>query len=172
MKPSYERLEGESKQAFEGFVVYRNLGLTRNLKDVGKKLGKNHSLIKRWSSHHNWVERARAFDEEMDRKAILENEQLRKQMIKDHAEVSRQLLFKVKEAVEHIKPENLSPYEIAKLLEIAMKVERLSRGESTDISEINHSGEVSGKVDEQDIFKRVDQYAELYEKMAKQANLT
>jgi len=170
MKPLYERQEGESKQAFEGFTVYRNLGLTRNLKDVGEKLGKSHSLIKRWSSQHNWVERAQAFDEEMDKRAVLENAQLRKQMIKEHAEVSRELLLKVKDAVEHIKAETLSPYEIAKLLEIAVKVERLSRGESTDIAEISHSGEVTQKVNEQDIFKRVDQYAEIYEKMAKKGH--
>ncbi|MED4588104.1 phage terminase small subunit-related protein [Priestia flexa] len=112
MKPLYERQEGESKQAFEGFTIYRNLGLTRKLKDVGKKLGKNHSLVKHWSSQHNWVERAEAFDEEMDKRAILENAQLRKQMIKEHAEVSRKLLLKVKAAVEHIRPETLSPYEI------------------------------------------------------------
>lgn len=125
-------------------------------------------MIKRWSSQHNWVERAEAFDEEMDKRAILENAQLRKQMIKEHAEVSRKLLLKVKAAVEHIRPETLSPYEIAKLLEIAVKVERLSRGQSTDISEISHSGEITDKVDEQDIFKRVDQYAELYKQIADQ----
>src|SRR4051794_39217935 len=172
MKVPYERQDGESKQAFEGFVVYRNLGLTRNLKDVGRKIGKNHSLIKRWSSQHNWVERAQAFDNEMDKRTILENAQLRKQMVKDHAEVSRQLLHKVKVAIEHIKPEALSPYEIAKLLEIAVKIERLSRGESTEISEISHSGEVTEKVNEQDIFKRVDQYAEIYKQMAENGKLT
>jgi hypothetical protein len=172
MKAPYERQDGESKQAFEGFVVYRSLGLTRNLRDVGRKIGKNHSLIKRWSSQHNWVERAQAFDNEMDKRAILENAQLRKQMVKDHAEVSRQLLQKVKVAIEHIKPETLSPYEIAKLLEIAVKIERLSRGESTDISEISHSGEVTEKVNEQDIFKRVEQYAEIYKQMAENGKLT
>ncbi|USK83584.1 hypothetical protein [Peribacillus asahii] len=69
-------------------------------------------MIEQWSKNNGWVERAQAFDEELDKRAILENAQLRKQMIKDHAEVSRQLLFKVKDAVEHIKPETLSSYEI------------------------------------------------------------
>jgi hypothetical protein len=157
MKASYERQGGKSKQAYEGFTVYRIMGITRSLKDVAEKLGRHRSLIERWSKNNGWVERAQAFDEELEKRAILENAQLRKQMIKDHAEVSRQLLFKVKDAVEHIKPKTLSPYEIAKLLEIAVKVERLSRGQSTDISEISHSGEVTQKVNEQDIFKRVDQ---------------
>ncbi|WP_169799859.1 hypothetical protein [Priestia flexa] len=44
----------------------------------------------------------------------------------------------------------------------------MSRGQSTDISEISHSGEITDKVDEQDIFKRVDQYAELYKQIADQ----
>lgn len=114
MKASYERQESESKQAqaYGGFTVYRNMGITRGLKNVAEKLGKHCSLIEQWSKNNGWVERAQAFDEELDKRAILENAQLRKQMIKDHAEVSRQLLFKVKDAVEHIKPETLSSYEI------------------------------------------------------------
>lgn len=165
MKAPYERLESESKQVFEAFVIFRNLGTSRQLKDVSQQLGKNLSLIKRWSTKYNWMERARSYDDHMDKKALIENERLRKQMIKDHAEVSQKLLQKVKEAAAFIKPEKLTPYEIAKLFEVAVKVERLSRGESTDISEISHSGE-GLEQSKLSIFERVNQYAELYERMA------
>ncbi|MCB7162449.1 hypothetical protein LI071_17470 [Bacillus subtilis] len=65
MKPPYERLEAESKQAFKGPFVYR-IRAYKKPQRCWKEARKNYSLIERWPSHHNWVERARAFDEEMD----------------------------------------------------------------------------------------------------------
>lgn len=167
MTAPYERQDGESKQSFEAFALYRDMGLARSLAKVGEELGKSTTLMERWSSKYEWVERCKAYDQEMDRIAILENEQQRREMIREHAEVARKMLEKVKLAAEALKPETLTPNEMAKWLDIAVKVERLSRGESTDISEVTHSGEVSEK-HEHNIFKRVDQYAELYEKMAQQ----
>lgn len=166
MSAPYERLDGESKQAFEAFTIYRDMGLARSITKVAQKCTKNESLLKRWSSKYDWVERCKAYDQEMDRLAILENEQQRREMIKEHAAVARAMLEKVKAATETLDPKTLTPNEMAKWLDIAVKVERLSRGESTDISEVTHSGEVNAN--EQDIFKRVDQYAELYTKMAAQ----
>lgn len=167
MKVSYERQEGESKQAYEAFTVYRNLGITRSLKEVANQLGKHRSLIERWSKNNNWVDRAQVFDDEMDRRAILQNEQERKEMIIKHTEIARRMLEKVKIAVEALNPETLTANEIVKLFEIAVKIERLSRGESTDVSEITHSGDATGTMDEQDVFKRVEQYAAVYKKLAK-----
>lgn len=167
MKVLYERQERESKQAFEAFTVYRNMGITRSLKEVANQLGKHRSLIERWSKENGWVERVQSFDDEMDRKAILKNEQERKEMIVKHTEIARRILEKVKIAVEALDPKTLTPNELIKLFEMAVKIERLSRGESTDISAITHSGEVNETMDEHDVFKRVEQYAAVYKKLAK-----
>lgn len=161
----YERQKGETKKAYEAFTIYRDLGIDRSIRKVAQKLGKSQQLMSRWSSQYNWVERAQAYDDEMDRLAILENEKERKEMLKEHNSIARKFLEKVKQGADAVKPETMTPNELAKWLEIAVKIERLSRGESTDISEINHSGEVDGK-HEYNIFQRVDQYADIYEKLA------
>ncbi|USK72706.1 hypothetical protein [Peribacillus asahii] len=46
---------------------------------------KSTTLLSRWSSKWNWVERVRAFDDEMDRKALIQQEKKRKDMAKRHA---------------------------------------------------------------------------------------
>lgn len=164
-KAPYERQEGESIKAFEGFKLYRDMGIDRSLAKVGEKLGKSDTLISRWSSKNNWVERVQAYDDEMDRKAILENEKKRREMVKRHANAATMFQAKVVERLNTLKPEELSPNDLIKWFTEAVKIERLSRGESTDISEVTHNGEVKEK-HEYNIFQRVDQYRDIYKKLA------
>jgi hypothetical protein len=164
-KPPYERIEGETKKAFEAFTMYRDLGITRSLREVAQKLNKSLALIGRWSSKYNWVERSQTYDDEMDKKAILENEKKRREMVKRHANASSMFQAKVIERLNTLKPEELSPNDLIKWFTEAVKIERISRGESTDISEVTHSGEVKEK-HEYNIFQRVEQYADLYKQLA------
>ncbi|MEH7114554.1 hypothetical protein V7124_19640 [Neobacillus niacini] len=170
MVASYERQDEETKKAFEAFVEYRNMGMDRSLREVAKKLDKSLALIGRWSSANNWVERAAEYDKDMDRKALIEDEKKRREMVKRHANASMMFQQKVIERIRTIKPEELSPSELIRWFETSVKIERLSRGESTDISEIAHSGEVSEK-HEYNIFQRVDQYSDLYKKMAERGRI-
>jgi hypothetical protein len=165
MAASYERQDDETKKAFEAFVEYRNMGLDRSLREVAKKLDKSLTLIGRWSSANNWVERAGEYDKEMDRKALIEDEKKRREMVKRHANASVLFQQKVVERLRTIKPEELTPSELIRWFETSVKIERLSRGESTDIAEVNHSGEVNEK-HEYNIFQRIDQYADVYKKLA------
>ena len=48
----WERHTSESAEAFEAFVIYRDLGVDRNLIKVWQKLGKSHTVIERWSRRH------------------------------------------------------------------------------------------------------------------------
>lgn len=100
-KPIWERLKGESGRSYHAFTLYRNLGLTRSLAKAAGQLQKQEEerlkilqkqapvcpqkdtkstpkletivrYLKRWSSAHNWLSRAEAWDAEQDRIAILE----------------------------------------------------------------------------------------------------
>lgn len=164
-KAVYERQEGESQKAFEAFATYRDLGITRSIREVAQKLNKSVALLGRWSSKYEWVDRAQAFDDEMDRKAILDNEKKRREMVKRHASAATMFQGKVIERLNSLKPEELSPSDLIRWFTEAVKIERLSRGESTDIAEVNHSGEVNEK-HEYNIFQRIDQYADVYKKLA------
>ncbi|PFP29391.1 hypothetical protein COJ96_10835 [Bacillus sp. AFS073361] len=166
-KAPYERREGESVKAFEAFKVYRDMGMDRSLAKVGEKLGKSTTLMERWSSKYEWVERSQAYDDDIDRKAIIENEKKRKEMVKRHAQAATMFQSKVVERLNGLDPKELSPSELIRWFDISVKIERLSRGESTDISEVTHNGEVKEK-HEYNIFQRVDRYADVYEKIANQ----
>jgi hypothetical protein len=60
---SWERRPGESRQAYRSFEAYLGLGQDRSLRAVAKRVGCHVSLIKRWSSKHDWRVRAAAWDQ-------------------------------------------------------------------------------------------------------------
>jgi hypothetical protein len=66
LKAIFERLDGETAQAYEAARVYFDLRAERSIVAVGKKLRKGRSLISRWSIKWNWVDRARAHDASFD----------------------------------------------------------------------------------------------------------
>lgn len=61
----WKRLDGESSKAFIAFDLYCQLGPDRSLAVVGQRLGKSTTLMAKWSSRHDWAERAAAWDEHM-----------------------------------------------------------------------------------------------------------
>lgn len=167
----FERQEGETKKAFEAFVEYRNMGLDRSIAKVGEKLGKSVSLLERWSSKYDWVERAQSYDAEMDRKALIQEAKDRKQMMKRHANTAMAFQGKAIERLNSIKPEELSPAEVIKWYEIATKIERTARGEPVEIQELKHGGEVSQK-HEHRVDKQIEEYTDIYYKLATQGDST
>lgn len=63
---SWARQKGESEEAYASFLAYRDQGDERSLDAVKRSLGdggaKSASLLARWSSRHDWVERCRLWD--------------------------------------------------------------------------------------------------------------
>lgn len=60
---SWGRRHGESRQAYRAFETHLGLGQDRSLRAVAKRVGCHLSLIKRWSSKHDWRVRASAWDQ-------------------------------------------------------------------------------------------------------------
>jgi hypothetical protein len=65
MMRAWERLPKESAPAYEAFSTYAEMGVTRSLAAVGRRLGKSRPLMERWSVRYGWVSRAAAFDQHM-----------------------------------------------------------------------------------------------------------
>jgi CRP-like cAMP-binding protein len=65
----WDRQPRETEPAYEAFLAYRDLGSGRSLAKVGAGLGKSEALMERWSSRWGWVERARAYDVEVQRRS-------------------------------------------------------------------------------------------------------
>jgi hypothetical protein len=60
------RCFGESRQAYQAWAVYRDLGQTRSYQRVANALAKSMTLIKRWGSRWRWQDRAGAWDDALD----------------------------------------------------------------------------------------------------------
>jgi hypothetical protein len=149
LSPLWERQDGESARAFEGFATYRDLGPARSLADVGQALGKSKAACEPWSSRWGWVERAAAWDDEADRlmreRDLAERQEARRQMLAEHARVGQTLVqvgAEVLAAYDVNHPETgeaargkvaaLSASDAARLVATGAKMERLARGETDE----------------------------------------
>lgn len=137
----WERQLNESPQAFEAFAAYRDMGAARSTAKVSRALSKSKALMDRWSSEHDWVKRVAAWDAEKDRVA-------RETQLKDiiamrerHASIAKKMLETADNALNTINPNDVSTNEIARLVEIASKLERISRGDVGDVIEERNGGD-------------------------------
>jgi hypothetical protein len=128
----WERQKGETQKAFEAFCIYRDMGADRSLSKVSQQLGKHKVLLQRWSSRWQWVLRVEAWDDHLDQGARRENEKRVKAMAERHANQAMLFQQKLVERLRTINPEDLSPADLARWFDVAVKVERLSRGEPTE----------------------------------------
>jgi len=97
---------------------------------MGYKSRKNFS---EWHSKHKWVKRAEAYDEYLERRKREEHEKAILEMAERHARLAVAFQQKIAQRIQMIDPNELTPQDLARWLEIATKLERLSRGEPTEI---------------------------------------
>ena len=146
----WERQDGESAQAFQAFAAYRDMGAERSLHKVAEKLSKSDALMKRWSSQWHWGIRADAWDDELDRRSCRELQKGIAEMRKNHVGIAKAMLVKSLQALQRIPVDEMTPRDVATMVDVPAKLERISRGEVTERTEGKQTiaGEVSfGSID-------------------------
>lgn len=145
VKP-WERQDNETPKQFEAFKIYRDMGEERSLTKVAQQLKKSTTLMGRWSGINNWVERCAAWDAEQDR--LLRQQQLKdiKNMRKRHADIATAMIMKAAKALKKIPDDEIKPQDVARFVDVASKLERLSRGDSSEIIEQRDGGEAVSAV--------------------------
>ena len=108
----WERQKGESDKAFEAFSIYRDMGADRSLRAVGQKLGKSRALMERWSVSYKWLERVRAYENELEKEAREQAIKDRKEMIRRHIGFAKLMQKKAQDALRELSVEDMSPKEI------------------------------------------------------------
>ncbi len=136
----WERQPGETRRAFAAFCHYRDMGVKRSTRRVADELTISDTLARRWSARWAWVARSGAWDEEQDRQARAAQLDAIKEMNARQAKIGhaaqaviQHRLNEWMKAIQENKGVSLSALEMARLLEAAVKVERLARGEPTDV---------------------------------------
>lgn len=123
----WEQQPGESAKAFKAFSLYRDMGIERSVRKVAQRLNKSLTLIGRWSSAHNWPERVRAYDRDLDRQAHAQAVREVRRMTNRHIRIAMQLQAKALEALEQLDVATLSPKMQLAFLAKATEIERMNR---------------------------------------------
>lgn len=142
----WERREDESTKAFEAFCKYRDMGIQRSVRKVARELSKSETLMARWSTTYDWVDRAAAWDSEQDRIARQQQLEDIKKMRKRHAGLANTMLLKAAEALQHLQPDEVKATDISRMVDIASRLERISRGDVGDVIEERDGGEAINPV--------------------------
>jgi len=169
MAEIWERQKDESNKAYHTFCIYRDMGPNRSLEKTRQKIGKPAGYIRwlhTWSSKYDWVTRAQAYDDYIEKKKREEKEKAILDMAERHAKLAMAFQQRIAQRLQGIDPLELSPSDMAKWLDIATKLERLSRGEPTEIGKQEVQGQVTQRY-EYDITHRVEQYADIYRQLAR-----
>ena len=129
MAKPWERQKGESGPAFQAFCFYRDLlyqeePTGRSLAKVGAKLGKSVTLMERWSTAHEWVERCREYDNEIQREELEARKVAVKKMQQEHIRLARKMTEKAKKALEELSTMNMKPQDITAMMKAGADLER------------------------------------------------
>ena len=152
----WERLPNEGRKAYAAFCIYKDLGLERSYKKVAEVLHCSIQLVGKWGRDWEWQNRIRAYEENLEREKLKQKVKNRQEMEERHAKVAQLLQAKLVERLQGLSASELSPADVAKWLDVAVKVERLSMGAPTENVTQHHEGEVKVVDDqEQEMLERV-----------------
>jgi len=152
----WDIMPGEKSEDYKRFCAYRDMshvvpgvaGETRSIRKLATQLKIQRQRLERLSTKYNWVSRAEAYDIYMADKIRRENEADIVKMRKEHATIAQQMLRKATKRLLSIPEEEMSAQDIARLVDVGVRVERLSRGEATENQRVSgevkttHDGEV------------------------------
>ena len=164
----WERHPGESAAQYFKFCRYRDMKYVgkdgtkldgiqapfgkRSIRGLAVQLGLNtYKELGRLSARFDWAERCEAYDTELEDQAREQTERAILKMRKDHADLAAQMVKKAAKRLLTIPEEEISAADIVRLVDVGVKIERLSRGESTENKQIsgeatlNHMGAVTVK---------------------------
>ncbi|WP_372407454.1 hypothetical protein [Streptomyces luteireticuli] len=151
---AWERQTGESAAAWEAFACYRDLGLSRSISKVAANLNKARSVLERWSTSHQWVLRAEAYDREQDRLWRAERHQAARDIARRHARLASAAQAKLVARLQHLDPDRLSPSDVIRWLEATIRIER----QAYSIDQIEATATASGAaVDAPDVAQLTDE---------------
>lgn len=161
----WEQMAGETVQQYEKFCAYRDMRYTaptsagdlpkldltreRSIRGLAKQLGLSRKTLEPLSTRFKWVDRCDAYDLYILRRLKEKGEAEILKMHENHAAIAAQMLKKAMRGLLKLQDDDLDAADIVRMVDVGVKIERLSRGESTERQEIGgeatvrHSGSVT-----------------------------
>jgi len=142
----WDRQPRETTPAWQTFIHYRDME-PRSLRKVAETLGKTLSVIAHWSQRWRWQERVIAWDNHLNSVYQAEREKGQKEMAENHIKLSKGIQAKVAQRLRTLRPEDMSAGDLARLLDVAVKIERLASGAPTEHTKTEIGGQMNIKHD-------------------------
>lgn len=159
----WEQLPNESADQYTKFCLYRDMAYDgkpeqntskgtifgrkikkRSLQKLANELGlKTKRPLEQLSVTYNWGARCEAYDLDLERRVRQAHESAILKMTEDHALLGAQMIRKATSRLLKIPEEQISAADLIRLADVGVKIERLSRGQSTENQ--NVSGSVAHK---------------------------
>jgi len=125
----WERQPREAAKAYAAFCAYRDMpAAQRSRWELARQLAKSRQLVSRWSARWRWVERAEAWDAELDRQKRLKQVEAIQEMAERQAGIALMYQQKILERLREVDAGQLGIRDLATWLDVATKVEREARG--------------------------------------------
>jgi hypothetical protein len=134
---SWQRLIGESPDAFAAFCAFRDFGFERNIRNVVESVlvksgcEINEAIImkkyrgwRNWSSKFRWRERAADFDNYREKLKATELRKTIEAQGEKHREVTGKMLDVVSKKLDLMNPEDLSQGSVTEWTQTAIKINR------------------------------------------------
>lgn len=154
---AWERQYNESRQAFEAFRVYRDIGPGRSIREASEVLGKQHRLLEKWSAKWNWLYRIQEWERDQDRVRVEADREAVAEMSRRQAQIAVTFQTKLLERLINVNTEELTAADLARWFEVSVKVERLARGLPADTVRQEISGPGGGSIDVSSRYTRLQE---------------
>lgn len=141
------RMPGESRKAYEAFTVYRDLGPARSLRLAAEKVGKDISLIKKWSSKWGWVDRADSFDKNEEVERMWDMRARRIQWLEQDLQATERMQEKIRQRLETLDPKNLTPSQLIRWYDVISRRQEKILGITPEQLEEQLASQASGESD-------------------------
>lgn len=161
----WEPIAGETVQQYEKFCAYRDMRYIapagagdlpkldftreRSIRGLARQMNLSRKTLEPLSARFRWVERCSAYDLYILRRLKEKSEAEILKMHENHAAIAAQMLKKAMRRLLTMQDDEIDATDMVRMVDIGVKIERLSRGESTVRQEIGgettvrHSGEVT-----------------------------
>lgn len=122
---AWDRQAGEPTKAYGAFRIFRDLAPTgRNLAAVAATSGFSERRCRALAAEWDWRDRADEWDDACHQTEDRERLELIRSMHATHRKAGRAAILKSLQALQMMQPEDMTPGQVARLMELGAKLER------------------------------------------------
>ena len=127
----WEKQAAETFPQWTAFLHYRDFGTSRSVAITAEAVGAPLSTLKRYSKTGRWNWRITEWENYLDEVRRNAHVETVEDMAHRHSSLARLGIRKAEEALRLLKTEEMTANEAARLLDVSVKIERLSMGANT-----------------------------------------